>query len=175
MNFLILSLVAQQNHTSLFMSLSTRLRNHWKHMGNFAKSCKEAGIKTGLYISSLSLLCLSWEMFRKEQKEGKQKTLANEQHVVRWSLSELPRFRQKLPNTNQKYNLDVHKKLRVANLISWIHRLIWRKYELLKSKEKLTPPHVFLWSLAGPWMMIPCIKHSTYTQSDSQGLSHYIK
>lgn len=77
-------------------------------MGKFAKSCQEAGIRTGLYIGSL--LSLYWEMFRKEQKEGKQKTLANEQHVVWWSFPALPCFRQKLSNTNQKYKLDVHKK-----------------------------------------------------------------
>lgn len=33
---------------SLFMLLSIRLRNHWKHMDNFAKSCTDAGIREGL-------------------------------------------------------------------------------------------------------------------------------
>lgn len=51
---------------------------------------------------------------------------------------------------------------------------MWRESKLFKSKEKLTSPHVFLWSLVGPLMMIPCKKHSTHTQSDSSSIKTYV-
>lgn len=92
-------------------------------MGNFAKSYKEAGIQADLYSIKFepSPLVLGDVQKRAEEK----KTLANEQHVVCRSFSGKPCFRQKLSNTNQKYNLGVKKNktkktLGVTNLISWI-------------------------------------------------------
>lgn len=128
-------------------------------MGNCTKSCKEAGIRVGLYITSLSLLSLYWDMFRKEQKKGGEKTRPLPMSSM-WSVG----LSLNCPASDKNFLTLIRNTIQMSTKkllnckFNFLDRLIWRKYELLKSKEKLTPPHVFLWSLAGPWIMIPCIK-----------------
>lgn len=78
-------------------------------MDNFAKSCKEAGIRTGLHSSKFDPSLLVLGDVQKRAAVNKE-TFANKQHVFCWSFSAQPCFRQKLSNINQKYKIGVHKK-----------------------------------------------------------------
>lgn len=75
-------------------------------MSNFAKSCKEVGIRAGLYnIKFEPSLPVLGDV---QKRVGGKETLSTEQHVIHLSLAAQPCFRQNLSNINQKYNLGVY-------------------------------------------------------------------